>query len=111
MHRTPKLPRRLSLLLLPLAWLAGCQTPPPEAYVGRAQAEGDGVAIGRDAAGEVCRQYVQPGGGADIYCGTWKQPAARVRPVADSRRAGRTGQPCSPPRWRRVWSIAARRSR
>ena len=84
MHRTPKLPRRLSLLLVPLAGLAGCQTPPPEAYVGGAHAEGDGVAIGRDAAGEVCRQYVQPGGGADIYCGTWKQPAARVRPVAEA---------------------------
>ncbi len=84
MHRTTLLRRRLSLLLWPLVWLAGCQTPPPEAYVGGARADGDGVAIGRDAAGEVCRQYVQPAGGADIYCGTWKQPAARVRPLGGS---------------------------
>ncbi len=84
MHRTPRLPRRLSILLLSLAWLAGCQTPPPEAYVGGARAEGDGVAIGRNAAGEVCRHYVQASGGADIYCGEWKQPAARVRPVTET---------------------------
>ena len=84
MHRRKPLPHRLSLLLLPLAWLAGCQAPPPEAYASRGHAEGDGVAIGRNAAGEVCRHYVLANGGADIYCGAWKQPAARVRPVADS---------------------------
>ena len=74
-----------ALLLLPLfAWLAGCQTPPPGAYVAGSHAEGEGVAIGQNAAGEACRHYVLPnGGGADIYCGTWKQPAARVRSVAE----------------------------
>ena len=76
---------KLALLLLsPLVWLAGCQTPPPEAYVARSHAEGDGVVIGRNAADEVCRQYVLPSGGADLYCGTWKQPAARVRLIAGS---------------------------
>ena len=70
----------LALLLL----LAGCQAPPPEAYAGRSHAEGDGVVIGRNAADEVCRQYVLPnGGGADLYCGTWKQPTARVRSLAE----------------------------
>lgn len=82
MHRRTLPPRHLALLLLPLVLLAGCESPPPEAYAGGARAEGDGVAIGRNAAGEVCRQYVLSTGGADIYCGEWKQPAARVRPVA-----------------------------
>lgn len=73
--------RRTSLVLLPLlAGLAGCQNPPPEAYVTASHAQGDGVVIGRNAADEVCRQYVLPnGGGADLYCGSWKQPAARIR--------------------------------
>ena len=82
MNRMTPLSRRL-FLLLPLAWPAGCQTPPPDAYVAASHAEGNGVVIGRNAAGEVCRQYVPAtGGGADLYCGTWKQPAARVRPGA-----------------------------
>ena len=70
----------LACLLMVLTPLSGCQTPPPSAYVRgtnveRAEAQ---TSLGTNAAGEACVQ--QPAGdrGADVFCGTWQQPSARV---------------------------------
>ena len=62
--------------------LASCARPPASAYVQGgigATATGSQIAIGRNAVGEACT--LQPTGqGADVYCGTWHQPSARVTP-------------------------------
>lgn len=74
--------RVLLALLLPLLLLAGCQTPPTSSYahgvvgVSRPPAQ---VSIGKNAVGEACTQTAGSGTSADIYCGTWDQPSARVR--------------------------------
>ncbi|HET6195966.1 MAG TPA: CHAT domain-containing tetratricopeptide repeat protein [Acetobacteraceae bacterium] len=65
------------------AWLlAGCQAPPPEAYVRSAQATTARpvaqVSIGKNSVGEDCTQQAE-GQSADVFCGTWQQPSARVR--------------------------------
>ncbi|HET8997819.1 MAG TPA: tetratricopeptide repeat protein, partial [Acetobacteraceae bacterium] len=69
----------LVLLLLPLA---ACQTPPAKDYAhgtfGAAHPAAQ-VSIGRNAVGEECTQAAGEGRSADIYCGTWAQPSARVR--------------------------------
>lgn len=60
--------------------LAACSRPPESAYVAGSQSsrsEG-GVAIGKNASGEDCSQNAV-GDGADLYCGTWLQPSARIR--------------------------------
>jgi CHAT domain-containing protein/tetratricopeptide (TPR) repeat protein len=69
-------------LIAVLTALAGCATPPPGAYVTPPESvrSATGVGLGQDASGEACNQL--PGGAPglfDIYCGTWKQPAARLR--------------------------------
>ncbi len=59
---------------------AACTAPPETAYVSGGQssrAEG-GLAVGKNASGEDCTQQ-NLGEGADVYCGTWLQPSARVR--------------------------------
>ena len=57
--------------------LAGCATPPPEAYVGGVPGRSGGVGLGTNAAGEACTQ--QPtANGVDIFCGTWDQPSGHV---------------------------------
>jgi CHAT domain-containing protein/tetratricopeptide (TPR) repeat protein len=74
--------RGLPALLLPLlAALAGCARPPSTAYLAssgitRPAAQ---VTIGRNAVGESCTMQATAEGGADVYCGTWQQPSARVR--------------------------------
>ncbi len=74
-------PGLVAALLAPmLAGLAACTTPPESAYVSGGQsgrAEG-GVALGKNATGEDCTQQTL-GEGADVYCGTWLQPSARIR--------------------------------
>ena len=76
-------------ILIPLllaSWLAGCDKPPPDAYVAASAAasksEGQ-VSIGKNAVGEDCTQAAAdlPGGirKADVFCGTWTQPSAVVR--------------------------------
>ena len=74
-----------SLRVLPFAvsiLLACCQAPPPDAYVqsndsaAKAAAQ---VAIGKNSVGEACTQQGTVGQSADVYCGTWNQPSARVR--------------------------------
>ncbi len=67
---------RFPLLLL-LA-LATCDGPPPDAFY-KAQSSAQGTAIGNNASGEACTMVSRPGSGADIFCGAWGQPSARVR--------------------------------
>jgi CHAT domain-containing protein len=76
---------RRTTALAVLLVLAACQTPPPSAYV-RGSIGGDEkpvalTSLGANAAGETCtlEEAAVPGGkGADIYCGTWKEPSASV---------------------------------
>ena len=68
-----------------LGLLAGCAQPPPSAYVGGAPTGTQGVSLGTNASGETCNQL--PGDSPDsvaVYCGTWQQPAARIRADAAS---------------------------
>ena len=54
--------------------LSSCAGPPADAYLGGSPARsGEGVGLGRNAAGEACTQQ-----GTDIFCGTWDQPSGRV---------------------------------
>ena len=75
--------QRLQLTgLVLLAACVGCTTPPPTAYVNATGGSGKPAAqdaIGKNAVGEACT--MQPTGetSADIYCGTWQQPSAKVR--------------------------------
>jgi CHAT domain-containing protein len=72
---------RLLPLLVPML-LLGCQEPPTDAYVhgeagaGKPAAQ---VSIGKNSVGEDCTQSAQAGQSADVFCGTWQQPSARVR--------------------------------
>ena len=63
--------------------LAGCAQPPPGAYVGGSgisAGAAQGVALGSDASGESCTQFpADVADAVDVYCGTWKLPAARIR--------------------------------
>ncbi|MCW3473885.1 CHAT domain-containing protein [Limobrevibacterium gyesilva] len=60
--------------------LAGCTPPPPSAYVGGGTAQSVAqVSIGNNSVGEACTQQADASQGADIFCGTWVQPSARVR--------------------------------
>src|ERR1700760_3226882 len=76
-----------ALRLLPLLvalLVAACATPLPDAYV-RTPTSASGskpaaqVAIGRNSVGEECTQQAEAGQSADVFCGTWQQPSARVR--------------------------------
>ncbi|WP_237217765.1 tetratricopeptide repeat protein, partial [Falsiroseomonas oryziterrae] len=69
-----------TLLLLALA---ACTAPPPEAYVpgGASTTAASVVAIGSNARGEPCRM-VRSGSGAEVLCGEWEAPSARIREVA-----------------------------
>ena len=71
------------LALLLAALLAGCNVPPPSAFVagggGAAAGRRSGLPLGQNAAGEACTQQETGDGAADVYCGTWDQPSARVR--------------------------------
>ncbi len=82
-----------------LAWLAclllaACAAPSPAEYAGGAPGTGAGIALGRDSAGESCVQLAAAGPqSAEIYCGGWTEPAARVAasgPAPDSPQALRT---------------------
>jgi CHAT domain-containing protein len=67
---------------LAVLWLlAGCARPLPSDYAGGAGAQGtEGVSLGKNASGESCNQL--PGDAPNsvaVFCGTWQQPAARIR--------------------------------
>ena len=84
--------RRLvpSLFVALVLGLAACSKPPESAYVVGSQSsrsEG-GVALGKNASGEDCSQNAV-GEGADLYCGSWLQPSARIRRPP-------TGSPATP---------------
>ncbi len=68
-------------LVLSLFGLSACQTPPAKDYahgaVGATQPAAQ-VSIGKNAVGESCTQDAGTGQKADIYCGSWQQPSARV---------------------------------
>ncbi len=76
---------RALLLVLPIG-LAGCNAPPPDAYVTGGGAAAAGEPVGGDARGEAClsqRGRVPPTDlpvqrARDVFCGGWTQPAARV---------------------------------
>ena len=61
-----------------LIGLGACDVPPPAAYY-KGKSESQGVAIGDNATGEACTMVTRSGGGADIFCGAWQQPSARIR--------------------------------
>ncbi len=73
---------RFLSLLAPLLLLA-CEKPPADAYVHGAQTGSAKpvaqVAIGKNSVGEDCTQQEGTGQSADVFCGTWQQPSARVR--------------------------------
>ena len=65
-----------------LAACVGCTAPPSNAYVNRGAAGGKPAAqaeLGKNAVGEACTIQETGETSADIYCGTWQQPSARVR--------------------------------
>jgi CHAT domain-containing protein len=70
----------IACLLMVLAPLSGCQTPPPSAYVHGTSVEHPEAqtSLGTNTAGEACVQ--QPAGdrGAEVFCGTWQQPSAHI---------------------------------
>jgi CHAT domain-containing protein len=72
---------RLLPLLVPLL-LFGCEMPPPDSFVHGAQGNGAKpvaqVSIGKNSVGEDCTQQAEAQS-ADVFCGTWQQPSARVR--------------------------------
>jgi CHAT domain-containing protein len=63
--------------------LASCTQPPDSAFIGgtRLASRSDkGVSLGQNASGESCNQLPSGAAGSvDIFCGTWQQPAARIR--------------------------------
>jgi len=93
----------LPSLLILTATLAGCNRPPPEAFVndpkGSAQTAA-AVPAGTNDAGETCRyQLAAPGStgvssrrDAMIYCGNWEEPSGRIFDLGD---VGAAGSPAS----------------
>src|SRR5215467_1951961 len=75
-------PFGLLALLAPLI-LAGCDTPSPESYTRSARATStrpvEQLSIGKNSVGEDCTQQAESGQSADVFCGSWQQPSARVR--------------------------------
>jgi hypothetical protein len=75
--------QRLQLIgLVLLAVCVGCTTPPPTAYVNATGGSGKPAAqeaIGKNAVGEACTMQETGETSADLYCGTWQQPSARLR--------------------------------
>ena len=76
--------------------LAACAEPPPDAFLGgsAAASSATAVALGTDTAGEACTQQVR-NGGADIFCGSWAQPSARVERAQAGSSLARSPPPAS----------------
>jgi CHAT domain-containing protein len=63
-----------------LLLMAGCARPPATAYVHGAGGSTAGqVSIGKNSVGEACTIQDSGPSSANVYCGTWQQPSARVR--------------------------------
>jgi CHAT domain-containing protein len=73
-------PGAVALLLFVLAPVTGCHRPPPSAYVSGTSIDrpSEQTSLGTNAAGEACVQHPAGDRGAEVYCGTWQQPSARV---------------------------------
>ncbi len=95
-------PLRLLSLLVALL-LASCEKPPADAYVHGAQRSGAKpvaqVSIGKNSVGEDCTQEAETGQSADVFCGTWQQPSARVR-SGGAGNAGELAQLATASQWR-----------
>jgi CHAT domain-containing protein len=95
-------PLRLLSLLAALL-LASCEKPPADAYVHGAQRSGAKpvaqVSIGKNSVGEDCTQEAETGQSADVFCGTWQQPSARVR-SGGAGNAGELAQLATASQWR-----------
>jgi hypothetical protein len=92
---------RIGGTLALLALLAGCAVPPPDAYVAGGKSEVAGLALGKNATGEACTQQQTGDNAADVYCGTWTQPSARVR-SAGAADAGALNGLATGSAWRRA---------
>jgi CHAT domain-containing protein len=87
---------------------AGCQAPPPEAYVAGPATMAAAVPIGNNEAGEPCRyQLVAPAGAgaawrqeAAVYCGNWDQPSGRVFELGEAADPARLRQVAVSGPWR-----------
>lgn len=78
-----RVPFALRLLTLLVALqLPGCATPPASSYVQSVRLGSSKpiaqVAIGKNSVGEDCTQQAELAESADVFCGTWQQPSARV---------------------------------
>ena len=88
------------LSLLCFALLAGCSTPPQDAYVSGGAGPIEGVGIGRDASNEACVQQARSGGAAvDVFCGAWQQPSAVIERIGPAGPDALSGLATSGP-WR-----------
>ena len=77
----PLILRPLILPALVLLALAGCARPAPSDYArapAGASKPASQISIGKNAVGEDCTQTSPEPGAADVYCGTWQEPSARV---------------------------------
>jgi CHAT domain-containing protein len=75
---------RNPLALLLLALLAGCAEPPASAFVSGGPGSAEGEPVGNNTVGEACTRQRSADGGSDVYCGTWTQPSARIRPAGNA---------------------------
>jgi CHAT domain-containing protein len=72
---------RSSFVSMAVIWLTiGCTNPKPTDYVGGSPTGVEGISLGQNSGGESCNQL--PGdtqNSVAVFCGSWQQPAARVR--------------------------------
>jgi CHAT domain-containing protein len=104
-------PRLWLLPLILAAAAAGCDRPPPEAFVtdskGSAQTAA-AVPAGTNDAGETCRyQLAAPGSAgvssrrdAMVYCGNWEEPSGRIFDLGDTATAGSPAAVVASGTWR-----------
>ncbi len=94
--------QRRFLPLLASLLVFACQAPPPESYVKGAEKTAKPaaqVAIGKNSVGEDCTQQAEAGQSADVFCGTWQQPSARIR-SGGAGTAGDIAQLATASQWR-----------
>ncbi len=75
---------RHPLALLLLAMVAGCAEPPASAFISGGPGSVEGEPVGNNTVGEACTRQRSADGGSDVYCGTWTQPSARIRPAGNT---------------------------
>ena len=98
---------RPSLVWLLLVWfVAGCQAPPPEAFVaGAGGIASSAVSVGANEVGEPCRFQATPATGgaareAMLFCGDWEQPSGRVVELATTAGQGQLAGILTSGAWR-----------